>query len=66
MVNSIVTKARRSELSTFEFGECTDCNETVIWGKFKSTLKMIPLDPQPTHGTEIDRGYARHFCRKEE
>lgn len=62
----LVTKARRSELDKFDFGECSTCHETVIWARIKSSLQMIPLDPEPTHGTEIDRGYARHFCKKDD
>lgn len=54
----------RSELATFEFGDCADCKETVIWGRVKKTQKDQPLNPKPTGGTEIDPTYSLHQCPK--
>lgn len=63
---TLVTKARRSEMQDIRFGDCRECGTTIIWAQLKATLKMVPLDPKPTHGTETDPGYARHFCNNEE
>lgn len=62
MGKPLITKALRSELKTFQFSECKTCHETIIWAEMKGVATFVPLDPQPTHGTEMDRGYARHTC----
>lgn len=62
MNRPLVTKARRSELHDIRFSGCSTCKETIIWGLINATQKMVPFEPKPTHGTEIDPGYSRHFC----
>lgn len=57
----------RSELDgPIKFATCHTCKETMIWLQEKRTLKMLPLDPKPTGGTELDPVYSRHVCATDE
>lgn len=52
----------RSQMQTFEFGDCIYCNETVIRARVKGTQREQVFCPTPTGGTEIDRVYSLHTC----
>ena len=54
----------RSELQELRFGDCMNCQATVVRARVKKTLKDLTFDPKPTGGTEIDPVYSVHKCPK--
>lgn len=56
----------RSQLKDFKYGDCSSCQETIVWGTRTDTLQSIPLNPKPVGGSEINPAYERHLCPKRE
>ncbi len=53
----------RNEMSSFLWGTCFQCKETVVVGVVAKTQKAHRFNPQPVGGDEINRVYDRHFCK---
>lgn len=52
----------RSQMQTFEFGECSACHESVVRAIVKSSQRLHMFNPRPVGGTELDPAYDRHMC----
>lgn len=56
---------KRSELDKLSWSKCGECSESLLWAQDRSNLKMVPLEPKPIGGSEIDPLYRRHWCVRE-